>query len=176
MTVICGGKLGSALAVGYRVADELTRNPPMFGHKSHPLLLILLAVLLSQVGCVALNIPSQRLHDPGDKGGVLGHWNGEHGQCSSGLCTTGQCVSGQCVSGECVSGQCVSGECSPGQCTGEACQIAGQGSPASQPCLDGGPLVHDAEDPMGMEPPQAEVPWPRFHPVPTRPLLGIPTP
>ena len=38
---------------------------------------------------------------------------------------------------------------------------------------DGGPLRDDCDDPATTSPPvpKEEVPWPRFHPLPTRPIL-----
>jgi hypothetical protein len=110
----------------------------MPGTIRHPALILFLAVLSAQVGCVALNIPSQRLHDPEDKGGAFGHWKTHH---------CGQ-------------------SCEPG--SAQACC-----SEAGKPCLDGGPLglEDDPLDQMGPQPPEPEVPWPRFHPVPTRPLF-----
>lgn len=116
----------------------------MLGSKRIPALILTLAALSAQVGCVALNIPSQRLHDPDDKGGVFGPWKRHHG--ATGCQTAAGCQSA----------------------AGQAC--AGDGS---MPCLDGGPLVdEDPHNQMGQQPGEPEVPWPRFHPLPTRPLLS----
>jgi hypothetical protein len=101
--------------------------------------LLLLPALLCQAGCIAMNIPSQRFHDPDDHGGLLGHWR------------TG----------------------------GNACGLhhqPGHGH-GGGPCLDGGPLEVDPFDPnvdADGQPKPPEVPWPRFHPVPTRPVFAKP--
>jgi len=47
----------------------------------------------------------------------------------------------------------------------------------SQYSIDGGPLECDHQEPSleGNEPPKKdEIPWPRFHPIPTRPVFGGP--
>ena len=102
-----------------------------------PILSLMIAsALLAQVGC-ALNIPSQRFHDPTDHGGIFGHWD-KPGSGQSHLRP-------------------------PGGFHGTA-------------CVDGG--SHCACDPLdprseeSYEPNPPEVPWPRFHPVPTRPVFG----
>ena len=104
---------------------------------------------LMHSGCVALNLPSERYHDPTDRGGIFGPWetgvvdpaatqalahtpNGIDHAAS----TIGSNV--DCIGGESLS-------VDPFDTT--------QGEYAKPP-----------------EPPK--VPWPRFHPVPTRPVFG----
>lgn len=109
--------------------------------------LFLAGVLLSQVGCVALNIPSHRFHDPGDHGGLLGHWRHGGPDAHRGTVTEVSTARGN-----------------PGEFHG-----------SSGICLDGGPLEVDPFDPtldVNGNPKQPEIPWPRFHPVPTRPVFG----
>jgi len=111
----------------------------MLGQKRIPTLLFLLGTLIPQIGCVALNIPSQRLHDPADHGGLFGHWRNVEDPNA-----------GHHVSHE----------------------LHHSGGF----CIDGGPLEVDPLDPsldFNGNPKQPEVPWPRFHPVPTRPVFGI---
>ena len=100
-------------------------------------------------GCVALNLPSERYHDPRDHGGIFGSWKtnavdpaatNAFSQPPNGIDhatgTIGSTV--DCIGGESLS-------VNPFDTT--------QGEYAKPP-----------------EPP--EVPWPRFHPVPTRPVFG----
>lgn len=106
--------------------------------------LLLVGVLLSQVGCVALNIPSQRFHDATDQGGLLGHWRGSSGR---------PIADNRLIE------------------SGTASEFHG----SSGICVDGGPLDVDPFDPtldVDGNPKQPEVPWPRYHPVPTRPVFG----
>ncbi|MFK8111918.1 MAG: hypothetical protein AB8B91_06935 [Rubripirellula sp.] len=103
------------------------------------LTILFLATCSSQLGCVALNIPSQRFQDAQDHGGVLGHWR-NHGHLAT-----------------------PTGTGHNHHHDGEACSF------------DGGPLEVDPFDPSldaSSNPKQPEVPWPRFHPVPTRPVFG----
>lgn len=113
--------------------------------------------LVGHVGCVALNIPSARLHDPSDGGGVLGHWKrGSAGHQTAGAFDPG--LAGPPL---------VSGDV----------RMPMEG-PSMAACIDGGPLGFDPMDPAldanGQTKPP-EIPWPRFHPVPTRPVFGSPT-
>ena len=116
-------------------------------------------VTISQIGCVALNIPSERLHDPADHGGFLGDWRtgfrGHDGACHGGTCEQSGCQNGSCEYDSCeFSGHCL-----------------------HPMALGGGPLECDPFDPCdetaGNRKPD-EVPWPRFHPVPTRPVFSGP--
>ena len=116
----------------------------MLGKKRVIVLLLLLPSLLAQVGCVALNIPSRRFHDPADHGGLFGHWHTANSPCRRQACCN-----------------------QPHGATHEG-QTAGF-------CIDGGPLAVDPLDPsldVDGHPKQPDVPWPRFHPVPTRPVFG----
>lgn len=106
--------------------------------------LFLAGVLLSQVGCVALNIPSRRFHDENDHGGLLGHWRGGGGRPLA-------------------------------HESSFATETSGEFHGSSGICMDGGPLEVDPFDPtldVNGNPKQPEIPWPRFHPVPSRPVFG----
>ncbi len=97
-------------------------------------------VTISQIGCVALSIPSERIHDPADHGGIFGDWK-ENSACSDGACEH------------------------PSRSFSEL-------------AIDGGPLECDPLDPafdVHEKPKKDEVPWPLFHPVPTRPVFSGPT-
>ncbi len=103
---------------------------------------ILILLGLSQAGCVALNIPSHRFHDPTDRGGLLGDWR--------------QAESAAMFHGE------VGVETVPHL-----------SHPTDAQVIDDGLLD---QQPFGCEsaPKQPDVPWPRFHPVPTRPVFAAP--
>ncbi|MEM1068997.1 MAG: hypothetical protein AAGI63_08890 [Planctomycetota bacterium] len=117
----------------------------------------LLSLLAMQSGCVALNIPSQRMHDPSDQGGLFGHWkNAKHRQPELVESIPGmdplvvqeaaeiaQSVAHGSGGFECETG--VSSDCD----------------------WDGDMLA-----PSSNEPPAEEIPWPKFHPLPTRPVFG----
>lgn len=100
-------------------------------------------------GCVALGVPSERFHDPADHGGLFGDFR--RGPASK-VPSLGQ-------------------------------QLVAEGAILTPPvaglaCHDSGPIgdVYPMDlDPLTgtatpAEPPN--VPWPRFHPVPTRPVFG----
>jgi len=103
----------------------------------------LLSLLVTSIpGCVALNIPSERHHDPDDRGGLFGPWASSHRHHE----TTTIVHDAQACS------------------AGTACEI------------DGGPLQVDPFDfsvDAQRRPKPPEIPWPRFHPVPTRPVFGV---
>ena len=85
-----------------------------------------------------MNIPSQRHHDPADRGGIFGDFRDGSGGVDHGT--------------ESIDGH-------PSGCAG-----CGQ-------CVDFD--VEDDRDSDGRrkeKPP--EIPWPRYHPVPTRPVFG----
>lgn len=117
--------------------------------KSSPATLVpLLFGLICQGGCVALNLPSERIADPSDRGGLFGHWRrsanhhsvGEHSIAPNREFAMG--TAGSCVDSD---------------------------------CWDGGPLGEDScESCEDGKPAAPEVPWPRFLPVPTRPVFGSP--
>ena len=110
------------------------RKPPLTSA-----LLALVLLVTSQVGCIALSIPSERQFDPADHGGLFGDWDQDTE-------TTGQCCDHPHRSFDDL-----------------AC--------------DGGPLESDPLDAslkIKGKPKKDEVPWPRFHPVPTRPVFGGP--
>ena len=99
---------------------------------------LLLAV--TQAGCVALNVPSQRYHDPDDCGGVFGAWS--RTTASPSLHDDPHQPPTHCVEDDCFTGGSL--ECDPFDTS-----VGPEGKP---------------------KPP--EVPWPRFHPIPTRPVFG----
>ncbi|MDG2223462.1 MAG: hypothetical protein P8L85_18920 [Rubripirellula sp.] len=124
--------------------------------------LLFAGLLLAQPGCVALNIPSQRWHDPNDEGGVFGHLQG----------TTVHRATGQ----ELLLG------------TDSTVLEVSEGPydhTLVSPGFHGGPGFHDPDgscvdcepncfDPLAETEATAppEIPWPKFHPVPTRPVFG----
>jgi hypothetical protein len=105
-------------------------------------------------GCVALNLPSDRYHDPADHGGIFGPWK-------SGVvdpAATEAFVHGS--SGHRPSG----------------IEHAAATLESGVDCIGGDSLEADPFDTNAGEfakpPDPPEVPWPRFHPVPTRPVFG----
>lgn len=99
---------------------------------------MLLALTLASGGCVAMNIPSHRLHDAADRGGMLGGWlgSGANGGCHDGSVGYG----GGCHDNTFVD-----------QAFGDDLTDERLVPPAPKP------------DP---------VPWPRYHPIPTRPAFS----
>lgn len=124
-----------------------------------------LAWLASAGGCVALNIPSERTADPADGGGVFGDWRHLRAQPSA---TTPHPLFSAAERDRFLPSHAV-GHCDdPGHCDGHC------GAPIAAP-LDGGPLGIDPFDTtveLDGAPKTPEVPWPRFHPLPTRPVFG----
>ncbi|WP_231603751.1 hypothetical protein [Neorhodopirellula pilleata] len=123
------------------------------------LVLALWGVLTSvaSTGCLALGVPSQRLHDPLDQGGLLGDWKANPSRTIA--ATTAELVSegGVVVASHADCGSHVASEIGlldlpPGAC---ALDLDANGHVAAKP----------------EKPP--EVPWPKYHPVPTRPVFGV---
>ncbi|MCM2372019.1 hypothetical protein [Aporhodopirellula aestuarii] len=104
-------------------------------------------VCICSTGCLALGIPSERLHDPADRGGLLGDWNSD--------VPYGPTEIGQELVHEGVV-----------LVTPDDGLFCSEVSP-----LDVSPKTGCAIKPKEKAP---EVPWPRFHPVPTRPVFGSP--
>lgn len=104
-----------------------------------------LCVCLSSSGCIALGIPSERYHDPADSGGLLGDW--KRGQPYDSAALTAELIE-------------------------EGAVLVP--SPEGLLCSGVSPLDMSAVDGCGREakPKPPKVPWPRFHPVPTRPVFG----
>ena len=132
------------MAISYhRVAGDGWISLLMLKHSHRMLICYAIASFLAfaQVGCVALNIPSQRHHDPGDQGGLFGSWGGDHRSeaCRDPLQGQDACVEG--------------GGSSCGAATCQSCDFEGVDPEVKLP----------------------EIPWPRFHPVPTRPVFGSPS-
>jgi len=111
--------------------------------RSLPLLFIM-ALLGVTSGCVALSIPSQRFHDPADRGGIFGDFRGSHRAASEGSSLGIPCDRGTCGAADCA-----------------ACGSAAGYQSDDEFSDDGG---HHSKPP--------EVPWPRYHPVPTRPVFA----
>jgi len=104
-----------------------------------------IGVCVSSSGCIALGIPSERFDDPADGGGLLGDFKRDQAY-------------------------------GPADMARELVEQGAVLSPSSEGlfCSDGSPLDVPAVG-LGGNAPQAkppEVPWPRFHPVPTRPVFG----
>lgn len=118
-------------------------------HRSRLLLALASLLVIAHTGCVALNIPSRRHHDPGDQGGLFGPWNGNAGSGVSAGHSTSAGIDGPCAT-----------------CGDSGCQS----------CMDT-ERWDECESGCGsheeVKPP--EIPWPKYHPVPTRPVFGAPT-
>jgi hypothetical protein len=127
-----------------RTVTVAPRNTLAMNRKNSSLAsIVLLLGLICQGGCVALNLPSERIADPSDKGGLFGHWRGTARHHS----TT----------------------------SNRDFAMRSEGSCVDSDCWDGGPLGEDScETCEDAEPAAPEVPWPRFLPVPTRPVFGSP--
>ena len=102
----------------------------------------LLLLAMTQLGCVALNVPSQRYHDPVDGGGIFGGWT------SSSPTVQSHQASIYHPGSDIIDEGCLGGS------------------------LEVDPFDSDSSTDGNPKPP--EVPWPRFHPVPTRPVFGNP--
>lgn len=108
--------------------------------------------LLAMSGCVALSIPSKRFHDPQDNGGLFGDFR--RGDSSQ--------VPGQAVDDIHFADD----PAHASQCT-ESCCLGDPRNTISHDEFDDdvdfGSSGHHRKAP--------EVPWPRYHPVPTRPVF-----
>lgn len=115
--------------------------------------LTLILTMLSS-GCVALNLPSERYNDPTDHGGIFGGW--ETGVVDPAATAANH----HSANHHSVNG-----------IDHVAAKIE-----SSVDCIGGESLDVDPFDTANGEyakPPEPpEVPWPRFHPVPTRPVFG----
>ncbi len=122
---------------------------------------LLVVACFASTGCLALGIPSQRLHDPDDQGGILGDWKRSNARTPAEI--TAELVAEGAVI-RCADGAC-SGVTHPGHFD-ESC-LGGLPALDVDPITGGGPGTEE-------EPP--EVPWPKYHPLPTRPVFGSPYP
>ncbi|QDV64329.1 hypothetical protein [Crateriforma conspicua] len=119
---------------------------------------------LSCGGCVALNIPSYRHLDPHDDGGVFGGWN-QPKRLGVPIDTPVPGDSSVIASDRSDAPM----GCGPtGHCGGVHGPVGGPGSFEDE-CF-GAPIGMDGGGDVPVEKP--EVPWPKFHPVPTRPVFG----
>ena len=150
--------------------------------RSLTLAALLIGAVGPQVGCVALNIPSERLYDATDHGGMFGDWrkhrhiadsshaghpnhhelHAHHGQVSH--------------HGQDGIFHADRSHCSDPNCVLDHHAIDAQGTYDARFMIDGGPLEQDPFGPIegaNGAASQPEIPWPRFHPVPTRPVFGV---
>lgn len=131
-------------------------------NKSYRIANALIASLLcvTSTGCLALGLPSQRFHDAQDQGGILGDFRhsktpGPPGMTED-LLTAGAVLVPPHAS-------CATGTSSVNEQTVMASGV----DPMDVHPVTGSCLAPVEESP--------KVPWPRFHPVPTRPVFGAPT-
>lgn len=113
-------------------------------------------VLVTSTGCLALGVPSKRLHDPVDQGGILGDWKANPARTPATMTAELVAEGGVVVPAY------------------EGCQANSAAIPGSLD-LPAGMSAMELETHCGAhskadKPP--EVPWPRYHPVPTRPVFG----
>ena len=123
------------------------------------LILTCTAALISvtSTGCLALGVPSQRLHDPIDQGGLFGDWKVNPSRTVA--ATTAELVS--------EGGVVVPAHADRGSCVADDLGLLDL--PPGASALDLATTGHFAPRPE--KPP--EVPWPKYHPVPTRPVFGV---
>ncbi|MEE2938418.1 MAG: hypothetical protein VYA84_20715 [Planctomycetota bacterium] len=138
------------------------RVPNMLGSYRTFASVLFAGLLLALSGCVALNIPSQRWHNPEDPGGLFGHHRGgsDHQTGVQELLLTKDSTVM-----EISEGPYEELPVSPGF-FGES-EFRGSGGCCAEcetNCFD--PL---AETEAATPP---DIPWPKFHPVPTRPVYG----
>ncbi len=107
-------------------------------------------------GCVALNIPSERFHDAADDGGWLGGWHRPKRFGVPDLTPDHGSASPSGHSAEIVGGKILGVQ--PGGDVAEAC--FGEVTPVFDPSAEAADRQKN------------EIPWPRFHPVPTRPVFA----
>ncbi len=91
---------------------------------------LICGVVVLASGCISPNLPSQRYHDPHDRGGLFGDYRGSGSESSQGCVRT----------------------------------IGHHGDDFEDDSSLG---EHGSQKPP-------EVPWPRYHPVPTRPVFSAP--
>ncbi|TWU40905.1 hypothetical protein [Novipirellula artificiosorum] len=142
-------------------------GPVMLGrtHLRTCFLVAVVGLIAGQAGCVALNIPSERIADPTDRGGPLGHWRrggGPHHVSPPGLLSSVQGGETEMLVHD-------------DSYSGEFLRPSSSDTPWGCDTFGGGALTVDpfdaSVDEQGTAKPP-EVPWPRFHPVPTRPVFG----
>lgn len=118
---------------------------------------VLLAPFLG--GCVALELPSERYFDPEDRGGLFGDWRPGPAKLPAAEEWASGIQPAEMLAAEST--------VAPGHACGSACTV--------DDC-QGGILPMEVDPATGLpcvkKPDAPEVPWPRFHPVPTRPVFG----
>lgn len=127
-------------------------------------------ILLSQAGCVAFNIPSERHFDPRDGGGLLGDWKKpvHPGRLIGHWISDTPNLPGHAPGVEIVP------ETGLSHHHGETFVDPGHLSHPSPANCFGDDLSGQMIDSAGgtSPPPPPEVPWPRYHGVPTRPVFS----
>lgn len=117
---------------------------------SVPVAFAIAAWLLGASGCIALSIPSERYHDPHDRGGILGDFRRGPSSATHAAADSSEAfLDGVDRSRDCTSGRC---EALPGDRFNE------------DESIDDDISIH--------QPKTVDVPWPRYHPVPTRPVFS----
>ena len=131
-------------SAGFRQHQNRRRSPARV--RSRSTLAVFSGVLIAVCpGCVALNIPSVRYHDPADHGGLFGPWSDAAGPTPSAAVGVRH------------------------ESAGAAAEAWRPGAePLSPPPAGCGPDAPLAAVPEA----DPDVPWPRFHPLPTRPVFG----
>lgn len=132
-----------------------------------PDLLATLACLLALVthpGCVALHLPSERYHDPDDLGGMLGRWKHARGPMPPSHVAEGSsCLADSSDPADEGAGPAFV----PGRET-----WATQDEPGCDPFAPGYDPFAPGWNPFARGDAEKPVPWPKYHPVPTRPVFG----
>ena len=153
------------------------RIPTMLGSFQSLSRLLLMGLLLAQSGCVALNIPSQRWHDPADQGGLFGHHQGGNNHQSGWQEQLPNADSPQLATDSTVFGTDSpmvrqAANRSHGETFTSVEFHGGQGFHGTDGCCDD--CDANCFDPLATTEASAppDIPWPKFHPVPTRPVFG----
>lgn len=115
---------------------------------------------VASTGCLALGLPSQRLHDAEDQGGILGDFR--HSKTPGPPSMTEELLTSGAVLVPAHASTVVA------SCGANENTVMGSGIDP----MDVHPVTGTCLEPVE-EPPK--VPWPRFHPVPTRPVFGSPS-
>jgi len=134
--------------------------------------ILVAALLVFHTGCIAMNIPSRRDFDGTDDGGILGGWSkpkrfGVPHADASGPPAARDDATFRHHFGDVVDNPL---DVEPGTLPHAGTNLA-DSCLGHSVYLDGPTDIH-ADGLQGQRSPAAEVPWPRFHPVPTRPVYA----